>query len=83
MELAAILLIPAVASLISLVPAGRRLAAPVTLIASTTVLALVAHVGVETAAKGRVEIPGGSLTCDGLGALVLLLVAFVALTAAL
>lgn len=83
MELAAILLIPAVASLVALVPAGRRLAAPVTLIAAATVFALVAQVGVETAAKDRVEISGGLLTCDGLGALVLLLVAFVALTAAL
>ena len=83
MELAAILLIPAVASLLSLAPTGRRLAAPVTLIAASAVFALVVHVGVETVAKGRVEIPGGSLSCDGLGALVLLLVAFVALTAAL
>ncbi len=83
MELAAILIVPALASGLSLLPLGRRFAAPITLAATVIVLALVAGVAAEVARTGRVDALDEWLTCDGLGALVLLLVAFVGFTAAL
>ena len=83
MELAAILLIPAIASAVSLSPPGRRIAAPVTLAATAIVLALALSVATAAARTGRVDALGDWLTCDGLGALVLVLVAFVGFTASL
>ncbi len=83
MELAALLLVPLLASGFSLLPAGRRFAAPVTLLGSVIVLALAVAVAAEAARSGRVAASGEWLTCDGLGALILLLVAFVGFTAAL
>ena len=83
MELAAILFVPALASGLSLLPLGRRFAAPITLAASAIVLALAAAVAMQAARTGRVDALGEWLTCDGLGALVLVLVAFVGFTAAL
>lgn len=46
MELAAILIIPAVASCLSLLPLGRRFGAPITVAASVVVLILAAHAAV-------------------------------------
>ncbi len=83
MELAAVLIIPAIASGLSLLPFGRRYAAPITLVATAAVLGLAAAVAVEAARTGRVDALDAWLTCDGLGALILLLVAFVGFTAAL
>ena len=83
MELAAILVIPALASLLSLSRLGHRFAAPITLCASAAVFLLAAAVAVRAARIGRVDALAQSLTCDGLSGLVLLLVAFVGLTAAL
>jgi hydrogenase-4 component F len=83
MELAAVLLVPLLASGFALSPAGRRYAAPVTLLASAIVLGLAASVAAEEARSGKVAASGEWLTCDGLGALLLLLVAFVGFTAAL
>jgi hydrogenase-4 component F len=83
MELAGILIVPLLASGFALLPAGRRLAAPVTLVASAIVLGLAVAVAAEAARTGQVAASGEWLTCDGLGALVLLLVAFVGFTAAL
>ncbi|HEY6387942.1 MAG TPA: proton-conducting transporter membrane subunit [Candidatus Acidoferrum sp.] len=82
MELASILLIPFLASAFSLLPIGRRFAAPVTIIASALVLGLAVAVAAEAARTGQVAASGEWLTCDGLGALILLLVAFVGFTAA-
>jgi hydrogenase-4 component F len=82
-ELAAILAIPFLAAGFSLLPLGRRFAAPLTLLASAIVLGIVLGVATEAAHSGRVSASGEWLTCDGLGALVLLLVAFVGFTAAL
>lgn len=82
MELGAILLAPLLASAFSLLPLGRRFAAPVTILASAVVLAIACAVAGEAARSGRVAVSGEWLTCDGLGALVLLLVAFVGFTAA-
>ncbi len=83
MHLALILLIPALASGISLSLPKPRFAAPLTLVASAAVLALAVMVAVTAAHTGRVEAFAGQLTCDGLGALILMLVAFVGFTAAL
>lgn len=83
MRLTAILLIPAIASALSLYRPGRRFAAPITLIASAIVLALSASVAEDVAHSGRLDAAAGWLTCDGLGGLILLLVALVSFTAAL
>jgi hydrogenase-4 component F len=83
MELAAILVIPALACALSLSSVGRRYAAQITLIASALVLALAAAVALRAARGLRVDALDGWLTCDGLGALVLVLVALVGFTAAL
>ncbi len=83
MELAAVLAIPALASAVSLSPLGRRFAAPTTLVATATVLVLAVGIALDAAHNGRVDALGEWLTCDGLGALVLVLVALVGTTAAL
>lgn len=81
MELGAILITPAVASCLSLLPSGRRFAAPITVIASALVLALSVSVS-GRAAHGALGEAEEWLTCDALGALVLVLVALVGFTAA-
>ncbi len=83
MELFGILVIPLLASGFSLLPLGRRFAAPATLLATAIVLGLALAVALEASRTGHVAASGQWLTCDGLGALVLLLVAFVGFTAAL
>lgn len=83
MQLAAILLVPVLASSLSLAPFSRRFAAPITLAAATVVLALAGKVAIDVAGTGPVDALGQWLTCDGLGALVLVLVAFVGFTAAM
>ena len=83
MELTAIVVIPVIASGLSLSSFGRRFAAPITLTASAIVLALAVLVATEAARSGRVHALNESLTCDGLGALILVLVALVGFTAAL
>jgi hydrogenase-4 component F len=83
MHLAAILIIPALAGSLSLFLPQPRLAAPLTLVGCAVVLALAVVVALTAAQTGRVEALDGWLTCDGLGALILVLVAFVAFTAAL
>lgn len=83
MELAAILIIPAIASALSLLPLGRRFAAPITLAATAIVLLLAAAVAAQATRAGRVDALDEWLTCDGLGALILVLVALVGFTASL
>lgn len=83
MGLTAIIVIPLLASAVSLLPIGHRLGAPVTLAGTVIVFALAVNVAIDATHTGRVDALAGWLTCDGLGALVLLLVAFVSLTAAL
>jgi hydrogenase-4 component F len=82
-ELILILLVPVLASGISLSPIGHRIAAPATALASAIVLALALGVAVQAAGGHGTSAIDGWLSCDGLGALVLLLVAFVGFTAAL
>jgi hydrogenase-4 component F len=83
MELTAILAVPLIASAISLSPLGRRFAAQITLAAAAIVFALAIQIAAQAAQARHIDALGGALTCDGLAALVLVLVAFVALTAAL
>ncbi len=83
MELAGILVVPLLASGFALLPAGRRFAPLVTILAAAIVLGLAVAVAAEAARSGTVAASGEWLTCDGLGALVVLLVAFVGFTAAL
>lgn len=83
MELAGILIVALLAGGFALLPVGRCFAAPVTIISSAIVLVLAIAIAVEAARTGRVAASGEWLTCDGLGALVLLLVAFVGFTASL
>ncbi|MGA8691196.1 MAG: proton-conducting transporter membrane subunit [Methyloceanibacter sp.] len=83
MELAAILAVPALASGLSLSPLGRRFAALITLVAAAIVLGLAASVAIGVMRSGRLDALDQWLTCDALGALILLLVAFVGFTAAI
>ena len=83
MELAAILIIPLIASALSLAPLGRRFAAPITIAATALVLVLAGIGAMQTAGAGRIDALSGQLTLDGLGAIVLALVALVGFTAAL
>lgn len=83
MELAGILILPLIGSVLSLSPLGRRYAAPITLTLTAAVLLLAIRVALLVAGGDALN-PGNEwLTCDGLGALVLLLVALVSFTAAL
>ncbi|MFQ5785382.1 MAG: proton-conducting transporter membrane subunit [Alphaproteobacteria bacterium] len=81
-ELIGILLVPAAAAVLSFFLAQRR-AAIVTLIAGAGVAVLAVLVAGRVVSEGTVTALEGWLTCDPLAALVLVLVAFVGLTAAL
>jgi hydrogenase-4 component F len=83
MELTAVLVIPALASALSLSPIGRRFAALITLVATAIIFLLAVDIAVKAAHGGRIQAVGEWLACDGLGALVLGLVALVGLTSAL
>ena len=82
-ELTAVVVIPALASLLCLTGAGRRYGAPITVMASALVLIFAATVASASAVMGRVDALDGWLTCDGLGALVLVLVALVGFSASI
>jgi len=82
MELIAVLLVPALAAALSLA-GGRKWAAAVTLGGALAVTGLAALIAVRVVRNGALSAFGGWLFSDGLGALVLLLVAFVGLTSAL
>jgi len=82
MELIALLLIPAAVAGLSLVLDHKR-AAVVTLAGNAVVLALAVLVAKRATDAGAASALGGWLSCDPLGALILLLVAFVGLTSAL
>ena len=83
MELATILIVPILASALSLSPLGRLRAAPITFFASLVIFVLAAHIAVAAASGRPIEALGEWLTCDGLAALILGLVALVGTTAAL
>lgn len=79
--LAWILIIPAIAVLVTL--ASRRTAPWVTLAAAVAVLILSASAALEVDRAGLLEAAWAGLSLDALAALYLLLVAFVGVTAAL
>ena len=82
MELAAIILLPAVASALCWSPFGRKFVAPITLASAIAVLVLAVVVSMRVARFGPFDAAGAWLTCDGLGALIVALVAMVGTTAA-
>jgi hydrogenase-4 component F len=83
MELVAVLVVPALAAGLVLLPASTRFAATITLAASGLTLGLAIAIAMTVVRSGPTADLGSWLTADGLGALVLLLVAFVGTTAAL
>lgn len=83
MQLAAILAVPLIASGLCLLPPGQRFGAPITLAATAIVLALAISVAIAAGSAGRLDALDEWLTCDALGALIVLLVALVGFTAAL
>lgn len=83
MELLFILLISALAAALSLIPLGKRFAPLVTLVASLAVFFLSIQAALATLRGGEVVAIQDWLACDSLGALILLLAAFVGLTAAI
>jgi hydrogenase-4 component F len=83
MELIWVLLISILAAALSLVPVGRRFAPAVTILASIAVFILSLLVALETARGGEVTGVKDYLSCDSFSALILLLVAFVGLAAAI
>jgi hydrogenase-4 component F len=82
-ELAAVIIVPILASGLCWARGGRRFAAPITVLASAIVLFLGARVAFMSAITGRVDALGGWLTSDGLGALILVLVALVGFSASI
>jgi hydrogenase-4 component F len=83
MRLLLIPLFPLAAVLLSLLPLGKRFAPVVTILASVASLALAIGAGLDVVADGRLDTIPGWVGLDGFSALLLLLVAFVNMTAAL
>lgn len=82
MELLIILVIAAAASVISLFPAGRKLAPAVTVLGSLAILVLSVRTAFLTLSGQDVTAVPDWVSCDSFGALILLLVAFVGFSAA-
>jgi len=83
MVLAAVILVPILVSLIVLGRPIRQWAGWITVLAMAATLGLALAAARATLAGGEISAAGGWLACDGLGALILVLVAFVGFTAAL
>lgn len=83
MELLGILIITALAAALTLIPAGKRFAPVVTLIASLAVFLLSLRTALATVTGGEVVAVRDWLSCDSFSALILLLVSFVGLAAAI
>lgn len=83
MILIVILVIPLLVAGLSLIPLGKKFAPGVTLIGAVAVLILSLYVAFQVASGNRVVTLQNWISCDGLSALVLLLIAFVGVTAAL
>jgi len=83
MELIYILLISLSAAALSLIPVGRRFAPGVTILGSLAIFLLSLRTALATAAGGEVIAVRDYLSCDSFSGLILLLVAFVGLTAAI
>jgi hydrogenase-4 component F len=83
MSLILVLLLPLVATVLSLLPLGKRLAAIVTLISAITIFVLAVRMSLQVAMGKPVIALAHWIELDGLSALVLLLVTLVGATAAL
>ncbi len=83
MELLYILIISLLAAALSLLPVGKRFAPGVTILGSLAVFLLSLRTALATAAGGEITAIADYLACDSFSALILLLVAFVGLTAAI
>ncbi len=83
MTLFVILALPLIAAIVSALPLGRKLAPSATLLAAVASVCLVGRAALTVAAGHRVVAVPDWVELDGLGALILLLVAVVGTTAAL
>ncbi len=83
MTLFVILALPLVAALVSSLPLGRRVAPATTLLAAVGAVLISGRAALTVAAGAQVVGVAGWIELDGLGALILLLVAVVGMTAAL
>jgi hydrogenase-4 component F len=83
MLLPAILAIPSVAALLAIIEPSWRWSDWITVVAMVATLALSIVAALATLATGEISALGGWLFCDGLGALIVALVAFVGFTSAL
>ena len=86
MELVIILLIPLIAAAICMIPLRRRAVDPwVTIIGTLVVFVLSSNVAFHPGLPrdSSTATPGGPLSCDGLSALILVLVSFVGFTSSL
>ncbi len=84
MELIYILLVPVVVAVLSRIPTKSRSFAPLTTILGTVVVFIASlHTALKTSAGNNVVAIKGWIACDAFGALLLLLVSFVGLTAAI
>jgi len=83
MELIFILIIPLTAAALSLVPADRRFAPAITIAGASAVLILALKTAFMVIKTGVVVAIADWVSCNSLSALILLLVAFVALTSAI
>ncbi len=83
MELLFILIIPVAAAALSLVPADRRFAPAITIAGALAVLILALKTAFMVIKAGEVVAIADWVSCNSLSALILLLVAFVALTSAI
>jgi len=83
MELIFILIISSLAAALSLIRVGKRLAPGVTLLGTLAVFLLSWRAALSTAAGGEVIALRNWISCDSFSALILLLVAFVGLVAAI
>ena len=83
MVLSAILLVPLLAAVLALIDPIRRWSDWITVVTTFATLVLSVVAARDTVAAGEVSAVGGWLSCDGLGVLIVVLVAFVGFTSAL
>lgn len=83
MALSAILLAPLLAAILALIEPMRRWSDVISVLAMATTLGFSLAAAWHTLSAGQVSSAGGWLACDGLGAVIVVLVAFVGFTSSL